>query len=242
MVTNGQAGSGHQHGVDPGLLRRRRQTANRCHGTLVNLRHDPRQRHRRPSTLQLSNGGTRDQRAKRCDRRTDPWRPVYGVLQRRDRHQRRHHHRHRHREPETTGWPSTIAGIVSNLGTASLIEGYGGVQIGTDGTVTNAGTIEFEPRHRRRRGRLHRWQCQADRRTGRGVHRLHLRRQRRHGCARAGVGRQRGHDGRPWHQRSPISPRWCSTPARSGRLPATIRPVASARSASADSPSATRST
>ncbi len=33
-------------------------------------------------------------------------------------------------------------GSVGNLGTAALIEGYGGVLIETDGTVTNAGTIE----------------------------------------------------------------------------------------------------
>ncbi len=33
-------------------------------------------------------------------------------------------------------------GSVGNFGTASLIEGYGGVLIGTDGTVANAGTIE----------------------------------------------------------------------------------------------------
>ena len=33
-------------------------------------------------------------------------------------------------------------GSLGNFGTASLIEGYGGVLIGTDGTVTNAGTIE----------------------------------------------------------------------------------------------------
>ena len=34
------------------------------------------------------------------------------------------------------------AGSVSNLGPASLIEGYGGVRIDVDGTITNAGTIE----------------------------------------------------------------------------------------------------
>lgn len=32
-------------------------------------------------------------------------------------------------------------GIVNNLGSASLVEGYGGVKVGLNGTVTNAGTI-----------------------------------------------------------------------------------------------------
>ncbi|HEX4368574.1 MAG TPA: Hint domain-containing protein [Rhodopila sp.] len=43
--------------------------------------------------------------------------------------------------PGGSGVTLQLAGSVSNLGSAALIEGYAGVQIGVGGTVTNAGTI-----------------------------------------------------------------------------------------------------
>ena len=90
----------------------------------------------------MNNGGTVFNGQKRCDRRTDRGRPL-----------RRFQFQNgpvindatiiaTATAAATTASTSRAAGNVSNLGTSSLIEGYAGVLIGTDGTVTNAGTIE----------------------------------------------------------------------------------------------------